>query len=171
MLGGVVNAGAVFYAYQFDIVQNMASWLQGSFSLVIEGNYELLYASIPLMLLAYVYADLFTIAGMGRDAAVALGLNHASIMHMGLVIVSTIVEVGYLPFIGLIVPNIVSIFRGDAVKKILFDTAWLGAMLVLVCDVAGRMLIAPFEIPIGVILSVVGGAVFLAMLFHRKTYA
>ena len=176
MLGGVVNAGAVFYAYQFDIVQNMASWLQGSFSLVIEGNYELLYASIPLMLLAYVYADLFTIAGMGRDAAVALGLNHASIMHMGLVIVSiissiTIVEVGYLPFIGLIVPNIVSIFRGDAVKKILFDTAWLGAMLVLVCDVAGRMLIAPFEIPIGVILSVVGGVVFLTMLFHRKTYA
>lgn len=68
-------------------------------------------------------------------------------------------------------PNIVSIFRGDAVKKILFDTAWLGAMLVLVCDVAGRMLIAPFEIPIGVILSVVGGAVFLVMLFHRKTYA
>jgi len=133
MLGGVVNAGAVFYAYQFDIVQNMASWLQGSFSLVIEGNYELLYASIPLMLLAYVYADFFTIAGMGRDAAVALGLNHASIMRMGLVIVSiissiTIVEVGYLPFIGLIVPNIVSIFRGDAVKKILFDTAWLGAI-------------------------------------------
>ena len=113
---------------------------------------------------------------MGRDAAVALGLNHASIMHMGLVIVSiissiTIVEVGYLPFIGLIVPNIVSIFRGDAVKKILSDTAWLGAMLVLVCDVAGRMLIAPFELPIGVILSVVGGAVFLTMLFHRKTYA
>lgn len=176
MLGGVVNAGAVFYAYQFDIVQNMASWLQGSFSLVIEGNYELLYASIPLMLLAYVYADFFTIAGMGRDAAVALGLNHSSIMRMGLVIVSiissiTIVEVGYLPFIGLIVPNIVSIFRGDAVKKILFDTAWLGAMLVLVCDVAGRMLIAPFEIPIGVILSVVGGVVFLTMLFHRKTYA
>ena len=72
-------------------------------------------------------------------------------MRMGLVIVSiissiTIVEVGYLPFIGLIVPNIVSIFRGDAVKKILFDTAWLGAMLVLICDVAGSIIIAPYEI-------------------------
>ncbi len=175
MLGGVVNAGAVFYAYQFDIVQNMASWLQGSFSLVIEGNYELLYASIPLMLLAYVYADLFTIAGMGRDAAVALGLNHASIMRMGLVIVSiissiTIVEVGYLPFIGLIVPNIVSIFRGCREEKsCLIRLGWGHACS---CLRRGRAhAYRPFEIPIGVILSVVGGAVFLTMLFHRKTYA
>ncbi|MCD8070026.1 MAG: iron chelate uptake ABC transporter family permease subunit [Akkermansiaceae bacterium] len=176
MLGGVVNAGATFYAYQYDIVQNMASWLQGSFALVIEGNYELLYAGIPLMILAYLYADLFTIAGMGRTAAVALGLNHAGIMRVGLVIVSiissiTIVEVGYLPFIGLIVPNIVSIFRGDAVRKILFDTAWLGAVLVLVCDVAGRMIIPPFEIPIGVILSVVGGVVFLSLILNKRSYA
>lgn len=176
MLGGVVNSGATFYAYQFDVVQNMTSWLQGSFTLVAVGNYELLYVSLPLMALAYIYADLFTIAGMGRNAAVTLGLNHAHIMRLGLIIVSvissvTIVEVGYLPFIGLIVPNIVSIFRGDDVKKILFDTAWLGALLVLLCDVAGRMAIAPYEIPIGVILSVVGGVIFLLLLFNRKTYA
>lgn len=176
MLGGVVNAGATFYAYQFDVVQNMTSWLQGSFTLVTEGNYELLYGSLPLMALAYIYADLFTIAGMGRNAAVTLGLNHANIMRLGLVIVSvissvTIVEVGYLPFIGLIVPNLVSIFRGDNVKKILFDTAWLGALLVLMCDVAGRMAIAPYEIPIGVILSIVGGVIFLLLLINRKTYA
>ena len=100
MLGGVVNAGAVFYTY--SLILWKCSVMAAGVSPCREGNYELLYASIPLMLLAYVYADLFTIAGMGRDAAVALGLNHASIMRMGLVIVSiissiTIVEVGYLP--------------------------------------------------------------------------
>ncbi len=176
MLGGVVNAGATFYAYQYDVIQNMTSWLQGSFALIVQGDYELLYASVPLMLLAYVYADLFTIAGMGREATLALGLNHASIMRLGLVIVSvisaiTIVEVGYLPFVGLIVPNIVSLFRGDDVRKILFDTAWLGAALVLGCDVAGRLVIPPFEVPIGVIMSVLGGALFLMLILNRRRHA
>lgn len=176
MLGGVVNAGATFFAYQYDIVQNMTSWLQGNFSLIIQGNYELLYLGVPFMILSYLYADRFTIAGMGRDATVALGLNHATIVRIGLVIVSvissiTIVGVGYIPFVGLIVPNIVSIFKGDSVKNILFDTAWLGAILVLVCDLAGRMILYPFEIPIGVILSVIGGSIFLVLLLKGKSYA
>jgi len=176
MLGGVVNAAATFFAYQYDIVQNMASWLQGNFSLVIQGNYELLYLGIPFMILAYFYADKFTIAGMGRDTAVTLGLNHANIVRMGLIIVSvissiTIVGVGNIPFIGLIVPNIVSVYRGDSVKNILFDTAWLGAFLVLICDMVGRLILYPYEIPVGIILSIVGSSIFLTLLLKRKRYA
>lgn len=175
MLGGVVNAAATFFAYQCDIVQNIASWLQGNFSLVIFGNYELLYMGIPFMILAYFYADRFTIAGMGRDAATSLGLDHSAIVRAGLVIVSvvssiTIVGVGNIPFVGLVVPNIVSIFRGDSVRGILFDTAWLGAVLVLSCDMLGRLLISPYEIPVGIILSVVGGSVFLALLLGRRRH-
>ena len=175
MLGGVVNAGSTFFAYQYDIVQNMASWLQGNFSLIIQGNYELLYLSVPFIIIAYLYADRFTIVGMGRSATVTLGLNHANIVRMGLVIVSvissiTIVGVGNIPFVGLIVPNIVSIFRGDSVKNILFDTAWLGALLVLICDIAGRLILYPYEIPIGIILSIVGSVVFLALLFSRRVH-
>jgi len=176
MLGGVVNAAATFFAYQYDIVQNMASWLQGNFSLVIQGNYELLYLGIPFMILSYVYADKFTIAGMGKDTTVTLGLNHAKIVRIGLVIVAvissiTIVGVGNIPFIGLIVPNIVSIYRGDSVKHILFDTAWLGAFLVLVCDIIGRIILYPYEIPIGIILSIVGSLIFLILLLRKKSNA
>lgn len=176
MLGGVVSAAATFFAYQYDIVQNMASWLQGNFSLVIQGNYELLYLSVPFMATAYFYADKFTIAGMGRGTAVTLGLNHASIVRVGLVIVSvisslTVVGVGNIPFVGLVVPNIVSIFKGDSVKNILFDTAWLGAALVLVCDIAGRLILYPYEIPIGIILSIVGSIIFLVLLLRRNSHA
>ena len=176
MLGSVVNAAATFFAYQYDIVQNMTSWLQGNFSLIIQGNYELLYISLPFMALAYLYADRFTITGMGKGMAVTLGLDHAAIMRIGLVIVAmissiTIVGVGNIPFLGLIVPNLVSIYRGDSVKHILFDTAWLGAMLVLICDMAGRLLLYPYEIPIGIVLSVIGSLLFLGLLFRRRGHA
>ena len=176
MLGSVVNAVATFFAYQYDIVQNMTSWLQGNFSLVIQGNYELLYLSLPFMVLAYIFADRFTIAGMGRGMTTALGLDHAGIMRMGLVIVAmissiTIVGVGNIPFLGLVVPNLVSIYRGDSVKSTLFDTAWLGAVLVLACDVASRLILYPYEIPVGIVLSIAGGALFLALLFRRHGHA
>lgn len=175
MLGAVVSSASTFFAYQQDIVQNMSSWLQGNFSLIIQGDYELLYISVPFMILAYFYSDKFTIAGMGRGITVTLGLNHAAIVRMGLIIVAvissiTIVGVGNIPFIGLIVPNLVSIARGDSVKNTLFDTVWLGAMIVLLCDIVGRVLIYPFEIPIGIILSIVGSSIFLIMLFRRRTY-
>lgn len=176
MLGNVVNAVTVFFAYGNDIMQNMASWLQGNFSLIIKGNYEPLYLSVPFMVLGYLYADRFTIAGMGKGMTTSLGLNHAGVMRMGLIIVAvisavTIVGVGNIPFLGLVVPNLVSLYRGDSLKHTLFDTAWLGAVLVLVCDIAGRVLIHPYEIPIGIIFSVAGGGIFLLLLFRRKSHA
>ena len=176
MLGSVVNAVTVFFAYGSDIMQNMGSWLQGNFSLIIKGNFELLYLGLPLMVLAYVYADRFTIAGMGKNITTSLGLNHAATMRIGLAIVAmissvTIVAAGNIPFLGLVVPNLVSLYRGDSLKNTLFDTAWLGAILVLFCDILGRIIIYPFEIPIGIIFSVAGGGILLFLLLRRKSHA
>ena len=129
MLGGVVGAASTFFAYKYDIIQNTASWLQGNFSLVIAGKYELLYLGIPIMAIAFLYADRFTIASMGKNTATSLGLSYRGIVNAGIAIVTlvssiTVVCVGNIPFVGLIVPNIVSIFKGDSVKDILWDTAW-----------------------------------------------
>lgn len=176
MLGSVVNAVTVFFAYGNDIMQNMASWLQGNFSLVIKGNYEMLFISIPFMVLGYLYADRFTIAGMGKNMTVSLGLNHTAVVRLGLIIVAvissvSIVGVGNIPFLGLVVPNLVSIYRGDSIRHTLFDTAWLGAVLVLACDIFGRLVLYPAEIPIGIIFSVAGGGVFLFLLLRRRSHA
>lgn len=176
MLGSIVSSLATFIAYKYDLIQNLSSWLQGDFSLVVKGRYELLYLSIPLLIIAYLYADKFTVAGMGESFSINLGVKYKQIVNIGLVIVSlitsiTILTVGMLPFLGLIIPNIVSIYRGDHLRKSLPRTALLGAVFVLACDILGRVIIFPYEISIGLMVGVIGSAIFLFMLIRRGRYA
>lgn len=175
MLGNVVGSITTYIAYKFNMIQNISSWMQGSFSLIIKGRYELLYIGIPFLVLAYLYANKFTIAGMGEDFTKSLGVNHKRIVMIGLIIVSVItstivVTVGNIPFIGLIIPNIIGIIKGDNLKNTLPDVAILGSFFVLICDILGRVLIFPYEIPISVIISVLGSGVFLVLLFWRKKH-
>lgn len=176
MLGNVVNAITMLFAVKFDIAQNISSWLNGSFSLVAKGNYEILYIGIPFFLIAYIYADRFTIAGMGESFSKNLGLNSESITKIGLAIVALIssavvVSVGSIPFVGLIIPNIVSMYRGDNIKSSIFETAAMGAGFVLICDILGRVLLFPYEISVSVVISVLGSIIFLFMIFRRYRYA
>ncbi len=176
MLGSIVSSLATFIAYKYDLIQNLSSWLQGDFSLVVKGRYELLYLSIPLLIIAYLYADKFTVAGMGESFSINLGVKYKQIVNIGLVIISlitsiTILTVGMLPFLGLIIPNIVSIYRGDHLRKSLPHTAVLGAVFVLACDILGRVIIFPYEVSIGLMVGVIGSAIFLFMLIRRGRYA
>ncbi|MFP7321849.1 petrobactin ABC transporter permease YclN [Bacillus spizizenii] len=176
MLGNIVSSIATFIAYKYDLIQNVSSWLQGDFSLVVKGRYELLYLSIPLVIIAYVYADKFTLAGMGESFSVNLGLKYKRVVNIGLIIVSlitslVILTVGMLPFLGLIIPNIVSIYRGDNLKNSLPHTALLGAVFVLFCDILGRIIIFPYEISIGLMVGIIGSGIFLFLLLRRKAYA
>ncbi|WP_445593901.1 ABC transporter permease [Bacillus velezensis] len=175
MLGNIVSSIATFIAYKYDLIQNLSSWLQGDFSLVVKGRYELLYLSIPLVIIAYVYADKFTVAGMGESFSVNLGLKYKRVVNIGLIIVSliaslVILTVGMLPFLGLIIPNIVSIYKGDNLRSSLPHTALLGAVFVLFCDILGRVIIFPYEISIGLMVGVIGSGIFLYMLLRRKAY-
>lgn len=175
MFGNILTSIATFFAYKYDLIQNMAAWLQGDFSMVISGRYELLYISIPLLVIAYIYAERFTLAGMGEDFAMNLGLNYKRVVNIGLVIVAlsatlVVLTVGMIPFLGLIIPNIVSIYQGDHLKKSLFHTALLGAVFVLFCDIIGRVIIYPYEIPIGLTVGVIGSGIFLYLLMRRKAY-
>lgn len=175
MFGSVISSITTFFAYKNDLIQNMSSWLQGNFALIIQGSYEMLYISIPLVIIAYLYANRFTIAGMGEDFSTNLGMNHKKIVNIGLVIVAlmtsvVIITVGMIPFLGLIVPNIVTIYKGDNLKNSLPHTALLGAIFVLACDIIGRTLIFPYEIAIGVTVGVIGSGLFLYLVMRRKVY-
>jgi len=171
MFGNVVGAFTTFFAYQFDLVQNVSAWLQGNFSLVIQGNYELLYLAVPLVALAYLYAERFTIAGLGESFATNLGLNYRQVVTLGLVIVSlltvvVILTVGKIPFVSLIVPNLVALVRGDHVRRNLALTAWTGTTFVLACDIVGRLIIRPYEVPIALMAGIVGSVAFLYLLLR-----
>ncbi|TQS76503.1 ABC transporter permease [Ornithinibacillus gellani] len=175
MFGNIISSLSTFFAYKNDLIQNMSSWMQGDFSMIMTGNYELMYVSIPILALAFLYANKFTIAGMGEDFAKNLGLNYRQVVNLGLVIValvtaSVVLSVGVIPFLGLIIPNIVTIYQGDHLKKSLTHTALLGAIFVLICDVIGRIIIYPYEIPISLTVGVIGSAIFIYLLMRRKKY-
>lgn len=175
MFGNIIGSITTFFAYKNDLIQNMSSWLQGNFAMMLQGRYELLYISIPLVIIAYFYANKFTIAGMGEDFAVNLGLNHKRVTNIGLVIVALIttvvvLTVGMIPFLGLIIPNIVTMYRGDHLKNSLSHTALLGAIFVLICDILGRVIIYPYEIAVGVTVGVIGSGIFLYLIMRRKAY-
>ncbi|MDY0395294.1 ABC transporter permease [Virgibacillus halophilus] len=175
MFGNIINSLSTFFAYKNDLIQNMSSWMQGDFSMIMSGNYELMYVSVPLLIIAYLFANKFTIAGMGEDFAKNLGLNYRQVVNIGLAIValvtaSVVLSVGVIPFLGLIIPNIVSIYQGDHLKNSLIHTALLGAVFVLLCDILGRVVIYPYEIPISLTVGVIGSAIFLFLLVRRKRY-
>jgi len=175
MFGGIVESATTFFAYKYNLIQSMSAWLYGDFSMIMQGRYELLYISVPLVVLSYVYANKFTVAGMGEEFSVNLGLNYKQVVNIGLGLVAlvtavVVLTVGSIPFLGLIIPNLVTMFRGDNLKDNLTHTALLGAVFVLACDILGRVIIYPYEISIGLTVGVVGSGIFLYLLMRRRTY-
>ncbi|WP_099352796.1 ABC transporter permease [Fredinandcohnia onubensis] len=176
MYGNILSSIATFFAYEADLIQNISSWLMGSFTLIIAGRYELLYIAVPTIILAYIFANKFTVAGMGEDFAKNLGLSYKVVLNIGLVLVAIIsttvvLTVGVIPFLGLIVPNIVSLYLGDNLRKTIPHTAALGVVFLLICDILGRIIVHPYEIPVNVTVAVIGSAIFLIMLFRGRAYA
>ncbi|RUR98517.1 ABC transporter permease [Pectobacterium polaris] len=175
MLGAVISSITTFGAMYFDLLQALGSWESGDFSGVLQGRYELLWLVGALTLVACWIADRFTVAGMGREFSVNVGLNYRQVMMMGLSIIAivsgvVVVVVGSLPFIGLIVPNLISMMMGDNVRKTIPWVCLLGGGLVLCCDIISRVIRYPFEIPVSVILGVIGAAVFLLLLLSQKRH-
>ncbi|GMA39745.1 iron chelate uptake ABC transporter family permease subunit [Mobilicoccus caccae] len=173
MLGAVVGAISTFLAGRFNLLQSMSAWRSGGFNSIVEGFYEPLWAVVVISIIAWIAADRFTVAGLGEETATNLGLNYRAVVLFGTVLVAlatgiTSVVVGFIPFLGLIVPNLVSMLLGDDLRRNLPWVALTGTVLLLVCDLIGRTVIAPMEIPASVILGVVGACVFIAIVVRNR---
>lgn len=176
MLGNVIGSLSEFIAYKYNLVQSLGAFFQGKFSMILKGNYEALYMTIPLIIIAYLYANKFTIAGMGEDISSSLGLDYNKICNIGMILVSLItslivITAGNIPFVGLIIPNIVSIYKGDNIKENLGITALCGAIFVLVCDIISRIIIYPYEVSVSLTVGVIGSIVFLYLIMRRNSSA
>lgn len=169
IMGSVISSFTSFIAYQMNLIQSMNTYLQGSFSLIIRGQYELLYVGIPFLLVAIMFASRLTIVGMGKTITTNLGLHYNTMITIALVIVSAmtssvVVTVGSIPFVGLIIPNMVTLIKGDHLKNSIGFTALLGANFLLLSDLLSRRLIYPYEISISVIISILGAILFMNMI-------
>lgn len=172
MFGNVISGVTSYLAYKYEMTQALSSWLVGHFSMVLKGRYEIVYLVVPLVILAFIFANHFNIAGMGKDFSKNLGVSYNMVLIMGLTIAAMItaavvVVVGSVSYIGLIVPNIVTMFKGDKIRGTLVDTALFGACFVLACDMTGRILIAPYELPIELIVGIIGSILFVILLLYR----
>ena len=172
MFSNVIGGITSFLAYKFEMTQSLSSWLVGHFSMVLQGRYELVYMVVPLVILAFVFANHFNIVGMGKDFSKNLGVNYNLVLFMGLSIAalitaSIVVVVGSISYIGLIVPNLVAMIKGDKIRGTLVDTALFGAVFVLACDILARVVIAPYELPIELVIGVIGSLLFVGLLFYR----
>ena len=175
MLGAVVGAVSTFVALQFDALQNLGVWFAGSFTSVLRGSYEVLWIVLLVGIAVFLVADRLTVIGLGEDVATNVGVNYQRVLLLGtgLVAIATgvvTVVVGNLPLLGLIVPNVVSMIRGDDLRSNLPWVCLLGIAIVTVCDLIGRTIIMPFEVPVSLILGIVGAVVFIALLLRQRRH-
>ena len=173
MLGAVISAISTFIGLVFQMTQNIETWFVGSFASVQIGRYEYLWLIVIVTFFIFLYADRLTLAGLGEDITTSLGLNYNKIVILGTGLISFAVGIvaaviGNLPFLGLIVPNIVSMYRGDDLRSNLPWVCLLGMGTVTVCDIISRTIIMPFEVPVSLILGTVGSVVFIAILLRQR---
>ena len=125
-------------------------------------QYEWLYLCLFVLVLSIIFAHYYTVVSMGEDISRNLGVPVKRMESLTLVLIAlttsvTMITVGSLPFIGVIVPNIVRMRFGILVPLTMF----VGACLVLACDIIARIVIAPYEISVSIILSILGAALFI----------
>ncbi|PIH55850.1 ABC transporter permease [Paenibacillus sp. LK1] len=173
MLGAVISAFSTFIGLVFQMTQNIETWFVGSFAPVQVGRYEYLWLIVIVTFLIFMYANKLTLAGLGEDVATSLGANYNRIVFWGTGLISLAVGIvaaviGNLPFLGLIVPNIVSMFRGDDLRSNLPWVCVIGMGTITVCDIISRTIIMPFEVPVSLILGTVGAVVFILILLRQR---
>lgn len=173
MIGSLISSITTFLGYKFNFMQTIQGWFFGSFSLVMQGRYEILYIAIPSIIGCFIYAKAFTIAGMGKDFSTNLGMNHKKIVNLGLLLISlvsasVVIVVGSIPFLGLVIPNMVAAKNGDNLEKNIVEVGLVGMIFLLICDIFCRTIIYPYELPIALVVGVIGCGLFMMQLLRQR---
>ncbi|MDA4895774.1 iron chelate uptake ABC transporter family permease subunit [Streptomyces sp. MS2A] len=173
MLGAVIGSVSTYVALSTDTLQSLSVWFAGSFTSVLRGQYEMLWIVAIVGVIVFVVADRLTVAGLGEEIATNVGVNYDRMILLGTVLIAVVtgvvtVVVGNLPFLGLIVPNLVSMIRGDDLRSNLPWVCLLGIGVVTLCDLIGRTIIMPFEVPVSLVLGIVGAVVFVLLLLRQR---
>ena len=176
MYGSIIASFSTFIAHQFDASQVLSSISLGSFTTMTKGRYELLWIIVIPLIISFIYATQFSLIRVGQDFALNLGLKVKQVVFIGLLIVSvvsasTFVTVGPLPFIGLIIPNLIRIYYGDNLKRSMIDIALFGSIYVLVNDIISRLIIFPYEVSVGFTMGITGSIIFIWLIIRGRKYA
>ena len=175
MLGAVISAISTFIGLEFNMTQIIEVWFQGSFAPIQRGRYEYLFVIILITIVIYRYADKLTIAGLGEDITTNLGLDYNQIILRANILIAiacgiVAAVIGNIPFLGLIVPNIVSLYRGDDLRANIPRVCLVSMIVMLASDILSRTIIAPFELPVSLILGSAGSIIFIIILLNQRRF-
>lgn len=173
ILGGVISYLSTMYS---DRIQSAMLWLNGSLATKTWADVEMLFVySVVGLIVSLLLIRSANVLQLGDDAATNLGFNVnltrllISVVAVFLAATSTAV-VGVISFVGLIVPHISRMLMGSDHKFTIPFSIILGSMVLLVADTLGRTIGGAVEIPVGVIMSIVGGPFFLYLLRKRGNF-
>ena len=167
----VLSAGISFLSLlDRDVLADYNSFSIGTLSGVELGD-----IAVPSVIVAVAFVVLRMIAGrinllfVGDSAATALGVNVKGLRTVCMLLASALAAsavsfVGLLGFVGLMAPHIARLLFGADTRRLVMPTALIGALLVTASDLLGRLLFAPSELPVGIIMSLLGAPFFLGLL-------
>jgi len=157
-----------------DKIEHIVFWTMGSLSMAkwSELGVAALFI-LPSLAVLIFYTRELNILVMGEDAAHHLGINTTALKNILLVtcslIVGSVVSTGgTIAFLGLVAPHIIRLITGSDNRLVIPYSALLGAILLVLSDTLGRVLIQPMEIPVGVMTSIMGGPFFIFLLRRQK---
>ena len=168
---GIIGSVTEVIAYRFNLVQSMTAWTQGSFSMIQTHQYEWLFLGLIILIVVWKLSQTFTIMNLGKETSESLGISYSLLEKLALFLVAlttsvTMITVGGLPFLGVIVPNLVRKHYGDNLSQTKLMVALVGANLVLACDILSRVLIRPYELSVSLLLGIIGSIIFILLLWR-----
>lgn len=174
-ISSFLNAGInMIKILDTELSVNLTSFMAGSLSgltitrLLLPGT-----CILAALLLSMCLCRALNILNLGEDIAKSLGLNVPLIRFFLLMLASLLAGCvvsfgGLISFVGLVVPHICRRLFGNDARLLIPCGALLGGSLVLICDLIGRVLFRPFELPVGILTSLIGGPFFLYLLLKKK---
>jgi iron complex transport system permease protein len=161
-------------ALGFGLSRNLSFWSSGSLSGI---SWERLKIASPLILVALIagmtMSGKLSVLALGEESAAGLGLNIWAVRAAGLGVVlalagTSVTLAGGISFLGLIVPHTARFLVGSDYRRVMPVSALFGGILLVLADVAARMINAPFDTPVGALVSLIGVPFLLAMSYRKK---
>ena len=175
-LNSFFSALILFVQYMSDFTQSFRTvrWLMGDLDV---GNYTPILAALPFIVAAFaVFAVLprtLNLLTLGEDVAAARGVEVVRTQRLAFLSASLATGAavslgGPIGFIGIVVPHLVRLMVGSDHRIVLPAAALFGAAFTVVCDLAARTIMAPLELPVGIITALIGGPFFLWLLVKKS---
>jgi iron complex transport system permease protein len=173
-VAALLNALSQGLALSFGLSRDLSFWTSGSLSGISWARLgAAFFGIIPALAAGLLLSGRLSVLALGEENAAALGLNIRALRLAGLGVVLALAGVsvslaGGISFMGLMVPHTARFLAGPDYRRVLPLSAFLGGILLVLADLAARMINAPFDTPVGALVSLIGVPFFLVMTYRRK---